>query len=76
MQGSNQTELTDDDLSGKLLTYWSADNFNQNVETQTGHGAIDSTRIVEFSEGSLNLSTKIRLNHADWPFSSPSDCLI
>ena len=73
MQGSNQTELTDDDLSDKHLTYWWADNFNQNVETQTGHGAIDSTHIVEFSEGGLNLSTKVRLNHADWPFSSPSD---
>ena len=73
MQRSNQTELTDDDLSDKHLTYWWADNFNQNVETQTGHGAIDSTHIVEFSEGGLNLSTKVRLNHADWPFSSPSD---
>ena len=33
------------------LTYWWADNFNQTLETQTGHGAIDSTHIVEFSEG-------------------------
>ena len=73
MQRSNQTELTDDDLSDKHLTYWSADNFNQNVETQTGNGAIDSTHIVEFSEGGLNLCTKVRLNQADWPFSSPSD---
>ena len=73
MQRSNQTELTDDDLRDKHLKYWWTDNFYQNVETQTGHGAIDSTHIVESSEGGLNLSKKVRLNHADWPFSSPSD---
>ena len=32
------------------LTYWWADNFNQSLEIQTGHGTIDSTHIVEFSE--------------------------
>ena len=31
------------------------DNFNQNIETQTGHGIIDSTHNVEFSE---NVSTQ------------------
>ena len=31
-------------------TYWWADNSNQSLETKTGHGAIDSTHIVEFSE--------------------------
>ena len=32
------------------LRYWWADNFNQSLETQTGHGAIDSSLTVEFSE--------------------------
>ena len=32
------------------LTYWWADSFNQSLKTQTGHGAIDLTYIVEFSE--------------------------
>ena len=32
------------------LTYWWVDNFNQSLETQTRHAAIDSTYIVEFSE--------------------------
>ena len=32
------------------LTYCWADNFNQSLETQTGHELIDSTHIVEFSE--------------------------
>ena len=32
------------------LTYWWADNLYQSLETQAGHGAINSTRIVEFSE--------------------------
>ena len=35
-----------------VLTYWWADNFNQTLETQTGHGEINSTHIVEFSEKS------------------------
>ena len=32
------------------LTYWWAYNFNLSLETQTAHGAIDSTNIVKFSE--------------------------
>ena len=32
------------------LTYWWADNLYQSLETQAGHGAINSTHIVEFSE--------------------------
>lgn len=32
------------------LKFWWADNFNQKLETLTGHGVIDSTHIVEFSE--------------------------
>ena len=32
------------------LTYWWDDNFKKSLETQTGHGPIDSTHIVEFSE--------------------------
>ena len=32
------------------LTYWWTYNFNLSLETQTGHGAIDSTNIVKFSE--------------------------
>ena len=32
------------------LTYWWVNNFNQSLETQTGHEAINSTHIVEFSE--------------------------
>ena len=33
-----------------VLTYWWFDNFNQNVDSHSGKGAIDSTHIVEFSE--------------------------
>ena len=33
-----------------VWTYWWADNFNQKLESLTGHGVIDSTHIVEFSE--------------------------
>ena len=33
-----------------VLTYWWADNFNHTLETQTGHGEINSTHIVEFAE--------------------------
>ena len=32
------------------LTQWWADNFNQSLQTQTGHGANDSTHIVAFLE--------------------------
>ena len=35
-----------------VLTYWRADNLNQTLETRTGHGEINSTHIVEFSEKS------------------------
>ena len=35
-----------------VLTYFWADNFNQNLESQTGHGVIDSTHIVQFAENS------------------------
>ena len=35
-----------------VLTYWWADNFNQTLEAQTGHGEINSTHIVEFAEKS------------------------
>ena len=45
--GSNVNETCE--TEGQL-TYWWADNFNQTIETQTGHGAIDTTHIVEFSE--------------------------
>ena len=40
------------------LTYWWADNFSQSLETQTGHGAICSTHIVEFSESSASFPKK------------------
>ena len=33
-----------------VLTYWWFDNFNQNVDSHSGKGAIDSTHIVELSE--------------------------
>ena len=32
------------------VKFWWADNFNQKLETLSGHGVIDSTHIVEFSE--------------------------
>ena len=34
------------------LAYWWADNFNQTLDSSTGHGVINSTHIVEFSEPS------------------------
>ena len=41
-----------------VLTYWWFDNFNQNVDSHTGKGAIVSTYIVEFSERSdINLAS-------------------
>ena len=43
-------ELHDETQSSKQETYWWADNFNQIIGTQTGHGAMDSTHVVEFSE--------------------------
>ena len=45
-------ELTETSIDTPI-TYWWADNFNQILETQTGHGAIDSTHIVEFTESNL-----------------------
>ena len=39
------------------------DNFNQNVDSHTGKGAIDSTHIVEFSERSdVNLASSAAAN--------------
>ena len=35
-----------------VLTYWWADNFNQKLESLTGHGVIDSTHIVKFFDWS------------------------
>ena len=49
-------ELPDQTQSSKQVTYWWADNFNQIIETQTGHGAIDSTHVVEFSEEATSSS--------------------
>ena len=34
------------------LAYWWADNFNQTLDSSTGHGVINSTHAVEFSEPS------------------------
>ena len=45
-------ELTETSIDTPI-TYWWADNFNQTLETQAGHGAIDSTHIVEFTESNL-----------------------
>ena len=42
------------------MTYWWADNFNQKLESLTGHGVIDSTHIVEFSEQSDSTTLTIR----------------
>ena len=41
------------------LTYWWAYNFNLSLETQTGHGAIDSTNIVKFSESPASSQEKV-----------------
>ena len=46
-----------------VLTYWWFDNFNQNVDSHTGKGAIDSTRIVELSErNDVNLASSAAAN--------------
>ena len=46
-----------------VLTYWWFDNFNQNVDSHTGKGAIDSTHIVEFSErNDVNLASSAAAN--------------
>ena len=45
------------------LTYWQFDNFNQNVDSYNGKGAIDSTHIVEFSErNDVNLASSATAN--------------
>ena len=41
------------------LTYWWADNFNQSLKTQTGHGVIYSTHIVEFSESLVSSQEQV-----------------
>ena len=35
-----------------VLTYFWVDNFDKNIETQTGHGAINSTHMIAFQEKS------------------------
>ena len=45
-------ELTETSIDTPI-TYWWADNFNQTLETKTGHGAIDSAHTVEFTESNL-----------------------
>ena len=47
-----------------VLTYWwFDDNFNQNVDSHTEKGAIDSTHIVEFSErNDINLASSAAAN--------------
>ena len=42
--------LNEEPLEETFLTFWWADNVNQNIEILTGHGTINSTHIVEFSE--------------------------
>ena len=42
--------LNKEPLEETFLTFWWADNFNQNTETLTGQGTINSTYIVEFPE--------------------------
>ena len=42
--------LNEEPLEETFLTFWCADNFSQNIETLIGHGTINSTHIVEFSE--------------------------
>ena len=38
-----------------ILTYFWVDNFDMNLETQTGKGALNSTHLVAFQEESQNL---------------------
>ena len=46
-----------------VLTYWWFDNFDRNVDSHTGKGGIDSTRIVEFSErNEVNLASSAAAN--------------
>ena len=41
-----------------VLTYFWADNFDMNLETQTGKGALNSTHLVAFQEESQNSVTR------------------
>ena len=46
-----------------VLTYFWVDNFDMNLETQTGHGAINSTHTVAFQEESpLAIKQSIQVN--------------
>lgn len=40
-----------------VLTYFWVDNFDMNIETQTGHGAINSTHMIAFQEESFSTDT-------------------
>lgn len=45
-----------------VLTYFWVDNFDVNIETQTGHGAINTTRLIAFQEESpLAIPTQMKL---------------
>ena len=51
MYENDLTQLTQISATeAPILTYWWADNFNQTLESYSGHGVINSTHIVEFSE--------------------------
>ena len=45
--GNPAEESTSD---SPILTFWWADNFNQTLESTTGHGVINSTHLIQFSE--------------------------
>ena len=46
-----------------VLTYFWVDNFDMNLETQTGHGAVNSTHMVAFQEESpLAINRSIQVN--------------
>ena len=64
---TNELNVTDQLASSRqrVLTFWWADNFNQTIETQTGHhGAIDSTHIVEFSDTKIACASQVGLKNA------------
>eukprot|EP00794_Sanderia_malayensis_P014842 gene14842-biopygen11931 len=45
-----------------VLTYFWVDNFDMNIETQTGHGAINSTHMIAFQEESpLTITPQLRI---------------
>ena len=68
MYENDLTQLTQISATeAPILTYWWADNFNQTLESYCGHGVINSTHIVEFSEpeetaAMLDISLKIPRN--------------